>query len=86
MPNDFKHTEARFLPNSTDSLCFQVAWMPRYRDMVIFMPTTTDERRQTKPIAYACGVMNSGYDPNLPTRDSGLSFGEGDGRGSCNTW
>ena len=37
----FQATEARFLLNSTDSLCLQVIWMPESRDLAIFMPTTT---------------------------------------------
>ena len=59
----FKHTEAHFSPNSTDSLCFLVAQVPRPRDMAIFVLTTTTTtmttttRPITLPLAHARGVI-----------------------------
>ena len=57
VPNDI--LKPVFLPNSTDSLCLRVDWMPISRDLAIFVPTT-DDREQTKPIAlplaHACRV------------------------------
>ena len=50
MPKESKHTEASFLPISTDSLCLRVAQIPRSRDVAIFV-VMTNNRRQTKLIA-----------------------------------
>ena len=59
MSLDSKHTEARFSPNVTDSLCLLVAQLPRPRDMVIFVltTTTTTTRPITLPLAHARGVI-----------------------------
>ena len=61
---DSKHTEARFSPNSTDSLCFLVAQVPRPPDMAIFLlttttTTTTTTRPITLPLAHARGVTKA---------------------------
>ena len=59
MPLDSKHTEASFSPKSTDWLRLQLTQLPRSRDLVIFVPTTT---MTTQPIAlplvHARGVFN----------------------------
>ena len=39
LPNDLKHNGASFLTISTALLCLRVARIPRYRDLVIFVPT-----------------------------------------------
>ena len=60
-----KHTENSFSLISTDSVCLQHAQMPKIRDLVIFVPTTTN--RQTDyftPCAHACRVN---YMPLLVT-------------------
>ena len=60
----FKHTEARFSSNLTDSLCLPVAQVPRPRDMVIFLLTTTTTTTTTTtqpitlPLTHARGVIN----------------------------
>ena len=36
-----KHTEARFSPNATDSLCLLATQVPRPQDMAIFVLMTT---------------------------------------------
>ena len=40
LPNDLKHNGASFLTTLMDLLCLQVAQMPRFRDLVIFVLTT----------------------------------------------
>ena len=65
--NLIQSMSASFSPISMDSLCLQATQMPRSWDVVIFMPTTTDDRqrRQTKPIAlplaHARGVITFVY-------------------------
>ena len=46
VPNNLEHTEASFLKNSMDSLCLQVAWMPRSQDLAIFVLTTDDRQNR----------------------------------------
>ena len=41
---DSKHTEARFSPNTTHSLCLLVTQVPRSRDKAIFLLTTMTTR------------------------------------------
>ena len=50
MPKDSRHTEARFLLISTDSLCLQVAETPRSQDVATFM---TDKNDHFTPCACA---------------------------------
>jgi hypothetical protein len=58
-----KHTEASFSPSSIDSLCLQVAEMPRCRDLAIFVKMTELDRqtdRQTDCMR-ARGVIKLKY-------------------------
>ena len=48
---DSKQTQVSFSLFSTVWLYLQTAQMPRCQDLAIFVQTTTDDRRQTKPIA-----------------------------------
>ena len=78
VPNDFKHTEASFLPNSMDSLYLRVARMPRSRDLVIFVPppTMTDKTNCFTPCACARGndVSHRGmYTVDQLTRELSLA-------------
>ena len=61
MPKESKHTEARFSPISTDSLCLQVAEMPNSRDLAIIVPTT--DKTDAVPLAHARGVITYMYFP-----------------------
>ena len=47
MLRNSKCTETSFSPISTDSLCLQHTQMPRFRDLVIFMPTMTTTTART---------------------------------------
>ena len=58
--NDLKHIQASFSLISTDWLHLQVVQMPRYRDLAIFVVTTTTTDRQTDYFtpAHACRVIS----------------------------
>ena len=59
MSFDSRHSEARFSPNATDSLCLLVAQVPRPRDMAIFVLTTTTTTRPITLPPCACARGNN---------------------------
>ena len=54
---DSKHQEASFSPYSTDLPCLRVAKVPRCRDLVTFLLTTTTTELITLPLALAHWVI-----------------------------
>ena len=55
----FQTYRSQFLPNSTDSLCLQVTWIPRSQDLAIFIPMTTDKNDCFTPCTCTWGKKST---------------------------